>query len=174
MTEGQKMFHAFIKNFDIAYCQYYVWKTLQNTEFIKTYKKNEYFWAHVMDALLFAYSAGLAKLTEKQNKWDDKVVSIFYLLEYELENSNDIIKKLKKLRNKVLFHHDLKTALNAKKFLSKLNLKYIDIENLFSELVKIIDKIAPNFSTSPNFQGRYEKMKKNCEKDTFDFVNQLI
>jgi len=169
-TEKIKTFNEFKIKFETAYCQYCMWKALQDKKFEEMKKENRYFWAYITDALLFAYSAGLAKLTEKQNKRDNEVLSIFYLLEYKLEDSNDTIEKLRKLRNKVLMHHDLKTALNIKKFVSKLGLRYLDIENLFNKLIKIMSEIAPDFDTNLNYPGRCEEMKKKCEKDLFNFI----
>lgn len=82
MTEKEKLFREFVKKLETAYCQFYIWETLQNKKFEKIYnnKENGLFWAYTISALLFSYSAELAKLTEKQNKRGNEIVSVFHLL----------------------------------------------------------------------------------------------
>ena len=173
MDKKQKVFGRFICMMDLAYCQFHVWKTLQNKAFNGVFSNYNYFWKQVSDALLNSSTVGLTKLVEKQSKLDQEVISIFFLLEFGIENAAVVIEKLRKLRNKIIMHNDVKTILEADNFFKELSLNYGDIEDLFDEIIKVLDRIKQNFSNSTDFSNRYSEMKVKCEKDTINLIDKL-
>jgi len=135
--EKQKIFTIFLKKLDLAYSAFLIWRELQNPKYDKIFSKNKYFWLTAMASLFATSSVELAKLVERKNPKYDEAISIFYLLEIELYDYEETLKKIKKLRNKVLMHTSSKAFLNLDKFMKELNLKYGEIEELFNKLIEI-------------------------------------
>lgn len=175
MIKEQKIFDEFIKNLDLAFMQFYVWKSLRNQAFNTVYSKDRLFWVSIEDSLLNSFSVGLAKLVEKKGRPDRDVLSIFYLIEKsEFKNSDETIEKMQKLRNKFLVHNDIATCLNVETFLSDLGLKFKDMEKLFNEIIDVLEKIKHKFGDSTDLRNRYKEIEKGCAKDTISIMDQLI
>src|SRR3989344_7924704 len=102
----QKIFSIFLKNLDFAFSQFVLFKNLKNEQYNEVFRKNNYVWTTLVRSLFLGFSAELAKLTEKQNPKYGDVISVFQLLESELDGCNETLGKIKKLRNKVLMHND--------------------------------------------------------------------
>lgn len=166
-------FSIFIKKLDFAFRQFVIWKNLQNERYNLIFKQNEYLWTTLMRSLLIGFSIELAKLTEKQNSRHEEVISIFYLLELEIEDHRETLEKIKKLRNKVLMHNDLKTLISLDVFMSELDLKYGDIENIFKKLIYILDQKKAVFHNATDCEKYFSDLETFCVDDLNKFMNSL-
>ena len=166
----RKVINLFIANTDLAYRQFCVWRKLQDERYNPIYKKNGIFWDAVLKGLLVNTLSFLAKSFEKKNDRFDDVLSIYYLCDLKLADCDETVGKLKKLRNKVLMHNDIKKAMDLEKFFKEVGLKYEDIEYLFGKLRNVFDDYPQNIT---DFKSFFQQIRKNSEKDVFEIMELL-
>lgn len=170
----EKKFNIFLQKLVSAYKQFCIWRALQKEEYNRSFAQHPAFWSVVLDTLYLAFPAELAKLTERSDSRYPETISIYSLLtEFKLSSHEATIRKMKKLRDKILMHNDLKTLLDIKKFMNELSLTYGDIENLFSVLIELLDELKIHFQPRniTHYKVSYfPEIQKLCEVD----VNRLI
>lgn len=174
LSNMNEKFNIFIGKLDFAYRQFLLWKHFQNSKYNKIYENSPETFNAIFQSLLTGFLIELAKLTENGNVKFEEVVSIYSLLEEELEPVKETIKKIKNLRNKVLSHNDKNTLKDVKKFMRDLKLKNSDIEDLFVFLIEWLDENKKRFKNSTEFKNNYFKEVAGLiEKDIESFLTIL-
>ncbi|MDD5146078.1 MAG: hypothetical protein PHF44_04530 [Candidatus Pacebacteria bacterium] len=171
----KKIFEEFIQRLETAYREFYTWKALrdalksdENIRFLIT--TDLQLFNTIIVSLAFSSTFELAKITETKNIIDEEgntSISIFYLMEYNLSDYDirETVRKLRKFRNKVLGHIDLKTFLDLDNFLRELDLKYEEIEILFEKVVLTANSIRSIFFFQVDLIGYFQSVKISCEED---------
>jgi hypothetical protein len=172
-TKKQKIFTIFIAQLANTYRNFCVWKFLQKEEYNATYSRNNFFWGAVLDSGLTAFSIELSKLVEKSEK--NSNLSIFMLLQEELNDIDDVLGKIRKVRNKNWAHFDLNTMLDQKSFYSELNLKWVEVEKVFLKLFEIVNRIKGLFveKNATNYLEYFHDIEKKCENDVDIFMKKV-
>lgn len=144
-NDKKKVFTIFRMKLDHAYAQFCVWRTLNNQKYNLTFNMNKYYWTAVLDGLNNSFMSELAKLLEKPDNRFGDTISIFYLLKSKFGEYDELLEKIKRIRNKLLMHNDLIANKDIKVFTSDLGLKYSDIELLFNRLIELLDEVKQDF-----------------------------
>ena len=173
-TKQNKDFDEFVGNLLLAYKQFCF-----STRFSEKLKNHNFapldlFWFTTLLSLRKGYLSELSKLFEKQNGKFEDVLSIYYLLDYEFAEHSSTIEKLKKLRNKFLMHHDLKTIREFDKFMKELDLSPKNIQDLFIKTFEVVERIRVQYSISGELGPLFKGVEEKVEKEIDEILEKLI
>lgn len=163
-------FDNFIGNLLFAYKQF-CFSTLFS-ERLKDYKNNnmQLFWFTTLLSLRRGYLGELSKIFERQNGKFEDVLSIYYLLDYEFSEHSDTIEKLRKLRNKFLMHHDLKTSRELDLFMEELNLTPKNIQDLFIKTIEVLERLRIQFGVSGEILTLFKEVEVKIELEVSEVL----
>ena len=133
-------FGILVNNLLFAYRQFCLNRVMHEKVDGEAYKKFALTWNTLLLSLEAGYLLGLAKVFDKPKELED-TISIYSVLGYKLEKYNDVIQRVRLIRNKMLAHTDAKTARKQTPFLEENKISLNDVENLFSIAVELLDQI---------------------------------
>jgi len=174
--KNENDFDNFIGNLKFAYQQFCLSAKLdEKLKNIPLAQEQKLFWFTVGMTLRRGYHAEIAKIFEKQNSKFPDVLSIYYLIDIEFKEHEKTIISLKKLRDKLLMHHDVETLRQVDYFAKSLNLTPRDVQNLFIKLFEVIERIKLNygFSDTVSFGYEFNKIEIQAEKDLENLLSKL-
>jgi len=123
----------------LGYKQFHLNKILHEKVKTRYYHKFEEVWNRILVSLEIGFWSELTKIFEKPSKNFDRTLSIYDLPNISFKGYKRKIEKIRKLRNKIISHNDLKTLRNLQRFLAKLGLKRDDAEQLFEKTIEVLD-----------------------------------
>jgi len=169
-------------NISNIYNAFYLWRSLQKSEYNNVYNRNKYFWGIIMSSLQDAWLLGIAKLFEENKK--EEVISIPFLLRFipkgkekeeikeKIDSQKTIVDNLWKWRCKILAHQDKIVANNLPDFYKQYPIKGIDIENLLvavKEILGMIKSSVVDHAESYDFRVFIEESKRDLD----DIISKL-
>ena len=166
-----KDFDEFVGNLLFAYKQFCF--STRFSEKIKNRNSLPLFWFTISLSLRRGYLSELSKLFEKQNGKFDDVLSIYYLLDYEFSDNLETIEKLKKLRNKFLMHHDIKTSRELDEFMKELDLSPKEIQNLFIKTFEVVERLRIQYNISGSTHILFQDVENQVEKEIDQILEKL-
>lgn len=157
-----------------------VCKSLQKSEYNEVYNKDKYFWGITIYSLQREFLLELAKIFEKREK---NVLSVYHLLIFlpseekekinrEINNHNCLIENIKKLRNKILAHHDIISAYEPQELFKKFPIKNNEVEELLNLLEKILGMIH-SAGTKTGQSYSFRLIQENSKRYTENIINKL-
>lgn len=170
-------------NISNIYNAFYLWRSLQKSEYSEIYNKNKYFWGIVISSLQSSWLLGIAMLFEEPKKGKE-VISIPFLLEFinEEKDKEEIKEEVKKKklvldnlwewRCKILAHQDVEVAENIKDFYKKYPVKGEDVENLLASLQNILGMIKST-TVSHSETYSFKLIKEEAERDAEQVIKEL-
>lgn len=152
--DKSKEFEMLIKNLSLAYYQFCLNEIMHEKVAGKIFTDFQLLWTVTLLGLEEAYLLGLAKFFDRPKELDE-TISIYYFFDF---NQNELINKLKMIRNKMIVHLDKKLALKTG-FLDELRLTKGDIESLFVTAITAVDQIKKNFGVIEDLKLEFELKK---------------
>ena len=135
----QKEFEILVKSLALAHHHFSLNQIIHEEVGGKLYQDHKVFWDVVQLGLEQSYLLGLAKFFERPRELDD-TISVYYFFDF---GHNDLIHRLKKIRNKMISHHDKKVT--EASFLEELRMSSDDVKLLFKLATEAVEKLKTDF-----------------------------
>ncbi len=160
-----KEFKIFLNSLNFAYEQFCFLEKIRENLSNTFFQKNPILWQNIRVSLLRSYLLELSKIFEKQKNKFPAVLSIYYLMDFEFRNHEGTLVKLNKLRNKFLVHTDLEESKNFEQFLKQIDLRPIEINELFKTTYEVATKIVQSQGLrGNNISLLYREIKGKADK----------
>lgn len=137
--DKQREFEVLVKGLALAHHHFSLNELIHEELRTEAYNKHKFFWNTIQLGLEQSYLVGLARFFERPKELDD-TISVYYFFDF---GHNDLLNKLKKMRNKMISHHDKKLAEDS--FLSQLQMDIEDVRKLFTLATETIEKLKADF-----------------------------
>lgn len=121
------------------------------------YGNHIFIWNSVLRSSEYTYWIGLAKFFDKST-FKDKISIYNFRVNNFSNDEADLIKKLKKLRDKWLAHHNIKALKDFAGFLSEIGFKPQDNEKLFEIAISKTMDVGKIFNMAENFQNSFQQI----------------
>lgn len=135
----QKEFEILVRSLALAHHHFSLNQIIHKEISGKLYEDHKMFWNVVQLGLEQSYLLGLAKFFERPKELDE-TISVYYFFDF---GHNDLINRLKKIRNKMISHHDKKVTQSS--FLEELRISPDDVKLLFSLATEAVEKLKADF-----------------------------
>ncbi|MEK7505706.1 MAG: hypothetical protein AAB597_02320 [Patescibacteria group bacterium] len=135
----QKEFEILVKSLALAHHHSSLNQIIHEEIGGKLYEDHKVFWDVVQLGLEQSYLLGLAKFFERPKELDE-TISVYYFFDF---GHNDLINRLKKIRNKMISHHDKKVTESS--FLKELRISPDDVKLLFRLATEAVEKLKADF-----------------------------
>lgn len=135
----QKEFEILVKSLALAHHHFSLNQIIHEEIGGKLYADHKFFWNTIQLGLEQSYLLGLAKFFERPKELDE-TISVYYFFDF---GHNDLINKLKKIRNKMISHHDKKVTNPS--FLEDLKMTPEDVKILFNLATEAVEKLKADF-----------------------------
>jgi hypothetical protein len=139
IMDKQKEFEILVKGLALAHHHFSLNEIIHAEISGKLYEEHQFFWNTIQLGLEQSYLVGLAKFFERPKELDE-TISVYYFFDF---GHNDLINKLKKIRNKMVSHHDKK--ITEVSFLEELKMDREDIRKLFKIATEAVEKLKEDF-----------------------------
>ncbi len=174
----KKGFEILYRHLVNAYMVFYVWKSLQNSDYQNVYSKNNYFWTAVMSSLMNTWISYLAKVYENSKRVKrGQVFSIYYMEEFQkdlekkksisqfLQKHEILLDRLRVYRNNGLFHENANADIDS--LLTVMT--YGEFEDLLEDTEELLHIIHPE--NGHHFS--LEHIKRDSEKSVQNIMKKL-
>lgn len=135
----QNEFEILVKGLALAHHHFSLNQIIHQEIKGKSYKDHKIFWDVVQLGLEQSYLLGLAKFFERPRDLNE-TISVYYFFDF---GHNKLLNKLKKIRNKMISHHDKKITESS--FLKELRMSPDDVKLLFKLATEAIEKLKADF-----------------------------
>lgn len=135
----QKEFEILVKSLALAHHHFFLNQIIHEEIRGRLYEDYKVFWDVVQLGLEQSYLLGLSKFFERPRELDE-TISVYYFFDF---GYNDLISRLKKIRNKMISHHDKKAAESS--FLEELRISPDDVRLLFRLATEAVEKLKADF-----------------------------
>ena len=137
--QKQKEFEILVTGLALAHKHFSLHQIIAQELKNKNHEKDKFLWDVIQLGLEQSYLTGLARFFERPKDLDE-TISIYYFFDF---GHNEIINKLKKIRNKMISHHD--KNLSKSSFLEELRLDNEDVKLLFKIATESVEKLKKDF-----------------------------
>lgn len=152
-----KEFDLLVKNLSLAHYHFCLNQIIHEKVGGDVFEQHRFVWTVVLLGLEEAYLLGLAKFFDRPKELDE-TVSIYYFFDF---NQNELIKKLRTIRNKMIVHFDKKLG-TQEGFLNEMRLNGGDIQSLFATAFAALEQIKGNFGVNTDFKIEFELQKEEA------------
>jgi len=133
----QKEFEILVTSLKLAHHHFSLNEIIHEEVGGEQYKNSEFLWNVIQLGLEQSYLLGLAKFFERSKDQDD-TISVYYFSNFDFGH-NEIFEKLKRIRNKMISHHDRKVIESS--FLEELKLSKADVRFLFKLATETVERL---------------------------------
>jgi len=172
MTSHEKNFDYLVGQVTLAYKQFLLFKELRKPSNRKLLNSHGYFFKVILPTLSISFLSNLSKILEAPHGFDE-TVSIFTITKQRFVDQEEIISKIKKLRNKVLAHNDMKTLQDLDKFMRELQLKNENIEDLFIQIIDYLNEQRVHFGLSGEFAYFKDQLPEYAKRSVDDLLKVI-
>jgi hypothetical protein len=152
-------FKIFVENFLFAYRQFCLNEVLHEKIDSELYKKYIATWNTILLSLEANYLLGLAKVFDKSGE-SGQTISIYYFLDNNFAVYENLIGKIRKLRNKYFVHLDVKKMRDKEDFLKENQLNRNEIRGLFETIIDVVDKLGKDLTLNEDFKKIFNQTKE--------------
>ncbi len=166
----QKEFQILVKSLALAHHHFSLNEIIHQEVKGGLYQKYKFLWDVIQLGLEQSYLLGLAKFFERPKELDE-TISIYYFYDF---GYNDLINKLKKVRNKMISHHDKKVT--ELSFLKGLKMNKEDVRLLFKLATEAVENLKKDFGYEypDHVITGFEVDKEILRLNLKEWINKLV
>ena len=157
-------FKIFVENFLFTYRQFCLNEFLHEKVDSDLYKKYITTWNTILLSLETDYLMGLAKVFDRSGE-TGQTISIYYFLDHSFTAHENLISKIRKLRNKFFAHLDVKKMRDKEDFLKENQLSRNEIHDLFKTVNGVVAKLGKEFNLTEDFQGTFDQTRVEARNE---------
>ncbi|OGY40353.1 MAG: hypothetical protein A2570_03705 [Candidatus Brennerbacteria bacterium RIFOXYD1_FULL_41_16] len=135
----QKEFEIMVKSLALAHYHFALNEAIHEKVGGKLYTDYKVLWDAIQLGLEQSYLLGLAKFFERPKELDE-TISVYYFFDF---GHDELLNRLRRIRNKIIVHHDRKVAQPS--FLEELKISRDDIKLLFQLSIETVEKLKTDF-----------------------------
>lgn len=167
-TSKNEDFEILVNNLLIAYRQFCLNKKIHEEVKTELYEKFRPTWNAILLSLEEGYLLGLAKFFERPSSQND-TISIYQFLDDGFTGHEDVIGKVKTIRDKMLAHIDAPEMRKKDGFLKELGLKRNDIGILFAATIKVVNQLREKFGLSGDLSQRFRQEEADAQNEFLEW-----
>ena len=157
-------FKIFVENFLFTYRQFCLNEFLHEKVDSDLYKKYIMTWNTILLSLETDYLMGLAKVFDRSGE-TGQTISVYYFLDHNFTAHQDLISKIKKLRNKFFAHLDVRKMRDKEDFLKENQLNRGEISDLFKTINNVVAKLGKEFNLTEDFQEIFSQTRDEARNE---------